>query len=230
MNQNMKKIVLVVMGLIPLCLHAYDFNPTKKTVHGNEFGMGETYGQYPRILFGQEAGQKRLLAERLYKQAKTLEAAGGFESNIYQAVQLWEEAAGYGDVPSMYEIGFSYYVGRGVDVDVKKANYYLEFASKREYPDALGLYLVSQMYDAKYRNMSSMELARQADFSSNRDANVYGMLAYLKMYQDGIIKSKDPNRIQHIKNVIKQRLASPNADYVEKNHIPQVISVLKINL
>lgn len=230
MNENMKRIAIAAMCLMPMCLYAYDFYADKKTVHGDEYGMGMTYGQYPRLLLGQEAGQKRILAEKLYDQAKKLETAGGFDSNINQANQLWEEAAGYGDRPSMYEIGFSYYVGRGVEVDVQKANHYLEFASKREYPDALGLYLVSQMYDSKYRKLSNAQLIDSADFSANRHGNVYGTLAYLKLYQEGILNSKDPNRIQHIKNVIKQRLASKDANQTEKAHIPMVISILKIQL
>lgn len=230
----MKRIVAVAVcaAAISALVSANTSNQNfyyKKGGHSDEYGMGMTYEQYPQLIKGQEAGQKLQLGERLYRKALTLDKSDSFESNKNQAVQLWEEAASYGNVDSMYEIGYAYYVGYKKDVDVPKANHFLEFAGKKEQQNALGLYLVSQVYDSKYRKITNDELMQFVDLSANKHANVYGMLAYLKLYQDGFLKSKDPNRVQNIKGVIKRRLANPQ-DRVEKTHIPTVISTLKISL
>lgn len=224
-------IVLMTIWPISATVLAKDFatvnNPYQ---HDNRYGLGTFYGQYPQLVEGQEKGEKLLLAQRLYDQALLIESKGGFDSSRNQAVQMWEKSAQYGNDSSGYETGFAYYVGSGADVDVPKANIYLEYAAKRGQENALGLYLVSQVYDSKYRKLSNNELISYVEQSVQKQNNVYGLLAYLKMYQDGIIKSKNPNRQAEIINVIKIRMNDPKANRVEKYHLPLVLSVLKIKL
>lgn len=232
---NFKRNIFLALSGVVLAasnhVYAYDYNAAGRTKHSNNFGMGDYNGQYPMVIDGQQRVANHNQAEQLYKRAMALDSnKNGFDSNRTQAIQMWEEAAQYWHSPSRYEAGYAYYVGDGVDVDVPKANSLLEYAAKREHPDALGLYLVSQMYDKKYRTLSNKLLLQYAEMSVQADRNVYGMLAYLKMYQEGILKSSDPNREQEIKRVIRLRLSNPKASRVEKNHIPKVISVLKINL
>lgn len=230
----MKKTVVVaaLSAVIGSSSFAYDYAPTgSKTKHSNDYGMKESYGQYPQIVDGSQNVQKVQLAESLYKKALALDAKkDGFDSTRTQAVQLWEEAASFWHEPSNYEAGFAYYVGYGVDVDVPKANTFLEYAAKREHRDGLGLYLVSQVYDSKYRKLRDNELLGYIQKSVFSDNNIYGLLAFLKLHQDGTIKNQSQGRQKQIKDLIKRRLQSPNANRVERYHVPVVISTLKINL
>lgn len=227
----MRKIAVlaVLSALCGVSVSAY--SQQKEIEHSNHYGMGTFNGQYPQLISGHEKGTKILLAEQLYKQAMKLDSQkNGFDSNRTQAIQLWEEAAQYWHTPSRYEAGFAYYTGTGVGVDVPKANELLEYAARREHDDALGLYLVSQVYDSKYRKLTDRELVNFAQKSALSQNNVYGMLAYLKMHQDGTVKNQSAGRQQQIKDIIKLRLNRADASRVERNHIPIVISVLKINL
>jgi len=60
----------------------------------------------------------------------------GLPQNDAKAIELWHQAAEFGDADAYYSIGMSYKDGRGVEMNEKKAIHYLELAAMRGDVDA----------------------------------------------------------------------------------------------
>jgi len=54
---------------------------------------------------------------------------GGMPRNLANVIELWHKGAELGSAVACYNLGCAYGSGRGVDVDTKKANYYMELSA-----------------------------------------------------------------------------------------------------
>jgi len=69
-------------------------------------------------------------AHAIYKMGSYYhQGSDGFPQDYGKALELWHRAGKLGYSKSFYNIGICYYNGRGVELDKKKANHYLELAS-----------------------------------------------------------------------------------------------------
>jgi len=130
----------------------------------------------------------------------------GFPQDFKKALELWHRAAELGHAAAYNSIGLAYYLGKGVEVDKKKANHYYELAAMGGDVNARGNL---GLYEAKAGNM---DRALKHFMIAIRSGSSKSLNQIKQMYNHGDVTKEDYTEALRTYQAYLSDIKSPQRD------------------